>query len=331
MGTSSRFLLSIARKLLDGHEVHSVEAAKHAPIKPSAVRTMLNEIAEILHGHVVVQGKRSRRYRLRRPTDAAADPYEAVALALARELAVFLKDSLLDQHLQHAASNAVARLAPEAGAVPDLSRMIIAKTRLGAPQGVRPEIVATIVRCLIEGRLMKGTYRQFDGNEHAVTIRGYSLILAEEGLYVFGRCADSEKIQHVDTERIYNVARFSVLRPGIERYIYPSLADYNPMTRFEHCWGIFVPAEDEDVVEAQIAFDSKFAHFLKDHRFHRHQSSPTVLEDGRMKVTFKVYLTQDFMRFLRGFGDHQAVPLAPDRLVAWYKDGRDPDYPERVA
>lgn len=331
MGISSQFLLSIVRRLLDGEEVSSVEAARKAPVKPAAVRFMLNEIAESLGGHVLVHGRRSRRYRLRRPTDAAADPYEAVALALARELAVFLKDSLLDQHLQNAASTAVARLAPETGAVPDLSRMIVAKTRLGAPQGVRSEIVDIIVQCLIERRIMKGTYRQFDGSEQSVTIRGYSLILAEEGLYVFGRCVDSEKTQHVDTERIYNVARFSMLRAGIDRYIYPSLSDYNPIVRFEHCWGIFVPAEGEEVVEARIAFDSKFAHFLSEHRFHRHQSAPRALADGRLEVTFKVYLTQDFIRFLRGFGGHQAAPLAPERLVAWYRDGRDPHHPERVA
>ncbi|MCK6565119.1 MAG: WYL domain-containing protein [Dehalococcoidia bacterium] len=332
MGTSTRFLLSTVRRLLDGEELDSIALGEAAPVKAPAVRSMLNDLADILRDYVVVEGRRSRRYRLRRPSDPSSDPYEVVALAVAREMAVFLKDSLLDQHLQRAASQAAARLDPQqVSVVPDLSRMLITKTRLGAPHGVDPADVDLVVQCLLEGRPFRGRYCQFNGAEHEVTLHAYSLILAEEGLYVYGRCLDSEKVSHIDTEREYNVARFSGLRVGIGRRTYPSLADYNPGRLFDHCWGIFLPAEGEGVVDARVAFDGRFAAFLSYHRYHRHQSEPEPLPDGRIAVTFRVYLTQDFLRFIRGFGRHQVEPLAPERLVRWYEDGRDPDHPERIA
>ena len=329
MGASSRFLLTIVQRLLNGHEVDSAGLARGAPFKPAAVRGMLDDITEVLGLHVFVRGKHPRRYRLRRPTDLTSDPFEAVAMALAREVAVFLKDSLIDQHLQHAASTAAARLDPKLGAaVPDLSRMILTKTRLGAPQVVVPEAVDVVVQSLLDGRPVKGRYRQFNGSEQSVTVHAYSLILSEEGLYIYGRCLEAEKVDHVDTLREYNVARFAGLHPEGERRAYPSLADYNPTTLFEHCWGIFVPPPGEQVVPATIAFSEKFFAFLTYHRYHRHQGAPALQEDGTIEVTFDVYLTQDFMRFIRCFG-REARPVGPERLVRWYEDGRDPEHPEK--
>lgn len=263
---------------------------------------------------------RPARWVFRWPSESQSDPSEVLALRLARRMLVFLRGSALDLALEQLISERLARLPPGEG-LNDVSRIFFAKTRMLSPPGVVPDTVDRAVQAIYQSRKIEVVYESFEGNVRQEVVEPYSVVFAVSGLYLYGRCASSSDPRHVDTRRIYNLARFRSLRPTAERFSYPERDEYDPEVEFRDCFGIFLPNEEERAhgpQEVTLSFDPRWGHYLRTQPWHSSQSEPEPLKNGRLQVNLRVYLTPDLAQWLRGLGSDVSIsrPVRLRTLVA---------------
>jgi predicted DNA-binding transcriptional regulator YafY len=201
--------------------------------------------------------------------------------------------------------------------------MFFAATRMMQPLFIDGDNVDTIVRAISKRWQLECRYQNFRGDTTQETIEPYSLIFADEGLYCYARCEDSEKTDHIDRCILFNVSRFDSIRTLRRSFVYPERDEYDPQKLFEHCFGIFVPPRDKEPEEIELLFTPKWKAYLERHKWHASQSQPQIQDSGRLLVTFWLYITHDFVRWIRGLGNDVKV-RAPEELRIWVEKGKDP-------
>lgn len=302
--------LSILRRLMSGERLTAAEL-KGSGIADSTARRHL-ELLEQEIAEVHSSPTRPREWYFEWPTDKKSDEYTLLSLSLVRSMMTFLRGSeldvrlrdLIEDHQRRQSSNQVAS---------DISRMFFAATRMVHPLCVDGDNIDTIVRAISKRWQLECTYQNFRGEAVRETLEPYSLIFADEGLYCYARCEDSEKTDHIDRCLLFNISRFDSIKTLRQTFVYPERDEYDPQKLFEHCFGIFVPPRGRELEEVVLLFSPKWKAYLERHKWHASQSKPQIQESGQLLVTFRLYITHDLVRWVRGFGKDVNV-VSPKEL-----------------
>jgi len=323
--STTRFVLKILNQLMNGEKKTVVEILKEAPFKDAAVRRCLDLLKEEIP-LVELEGKRPKRLVFKWPTEKTVEPFTVLGLRLAQIMLTFLRGSELDARFEDVITDHNIRISATSYIPPDISRMFFAKTRHFEP--IKENVIDLIAQCIIEQKCVFASYVHFKGEQDEVIIEPYSLIYADEGLYLYGKCINGNKTSHIETRRLYNAARFQKVKKLDQSFLYPTKDVYDPERLFQNCFGIFLPSNEETVPEEVVCcFSSKWKHYLHNHKWHKSQTIPVEKEDGKWEVRFKLHLTSDLARWLRRFGTEVTV-IAPERLEKWVSTGKDPEYLE---
>lgn len=321
--STTRFVLKILNQLMNGERKTVSDILKEYPFKDAAIRRCLNLLKEEIP-LIDLEGKRPKRWVFKWPTEKTVEPFTVLALRLSQIMLTFLRGSELDAQLENVITDHTTRISSTSYIPPDISRMFFAKTRYFEP--MKENVIDLIAQCIIEQKCIFTTYTHFDGEQDKVTIEPYSLIYADEGLYLYGKCTDGNKINHIDTCRLYHTARFQNIKRLDKVFPYPPKDVYDPEKLFQDCFGIFLPNDEEAMPEEVVClFSPKWKHYLYNHKWHQSQTLPIERENGNWEVHFKLHITSDLARWLRGLGT-EVIVVAPVRLERWVSTGEDPEY-----
>lgn len=307
--------LRLLHTLMQGKSLTATEAATRHAFQPPAVRRHLQALSEQLRGLVVAEkdGK-SQRYRFVWPRQEQSDGATVLALELARTALVSLRGSNLDARLADLVLDHQRRT-PGALTL-DLARVLHARTRVDRALGSRgmdADAVDQIVRGIIDRRQLTFEYSHFGGKHARVVLEPWTLVPSDEGLFCYGKCVDSSVESHLDTRRLYKVARMQRVRRGAETFMYPPADVYQPSEVFRHCFGVFLPDEGTEPQNVVLRLGPRWHAFLTHEPLHPSQGELIHLPDGQIQVEMRVYLTLDLERWLRGLGQEVQV-VAPQVL-----------------
>lgn len=312
---------------MEGERLTVSQIVAEGEFGDDSVRRHLAALQSEIPG-VTHEGRRSQRWFYRAPGAASGDGFSVLSIAIASTVLSALRGSEIDERLRRLLARELTHT--EGHHTPgDLSRMFFAKSRMINPLGLSPDTVDRLAQAIFEQRLLTVTYEHFDGDINVVRVEPYTLVFADEGLYLYGRCADSDDPKMIDTHRIFNVQRMRGVEMTRDRFPYPSRDEYDPERLFRYCVGVFLPP-DEQPMKIVLSFHPRWHSFLRSHRWHRSQTPPRVALDGRIHVTFTLYVTQDLVRWVRSLQPDVEI-LEPPRLAQWVGTGQDPKTGSRWA
>ena len=308
-----RHAVSLVARLCAGETLTVAEVAAEGVFREAACRDHLDLLAELLP-NVHKTPHRPARYAWRTPTEVTGDPdHTAAAIAVARTFFAGLRDSWLDMCLSDLLE-AHLQAHPHASEPGRTERLFFSRTRSGGHLDLNADVVDRLLGALIGGRRLRFSYRGFDGHHDEVELEPFTLVFGEDGLYAYGRVTDSGREDRIDRRRLFRVARMTDLTTG-QRFAYPPADAYDPRRDFEHCFGIFLPADDARAPSAlTLVFGAHWRAYLQQHRLHASQRS-RALADGRTEVELALHETTDLIQWLRGLGAEVDI-LAPATLRA---------------
>jgi predicted DNA-binding transcriptional regulator YafY len=227
---------------MNGERLTVASVAAEGRFREDAVRRHLGALEAADLG-VHREGSWGRAWYYRSPESEPSDEFNVLSLAVASTILSALRGSELDERLTRLTSRELVRAATD-HSPGDLSRMFFAKSRMINPLGLLPDAVDRFAKAIFEQRVADLTYEYFDGEVSRLTIRPYTLVFSDEGLYVYAHCVQSDKTSMIDTNRLLSVERVRGMTISRERFLYPSREAYDPERLFRDCIGIFVPSED---------------------------------------------------------------------------------------
>ena len=306
--------LAVLRRLIDGEtlSVAEIVGGAEGASSDTSARRWLGELEDAFDQVIRLPG-RPARWVFRHRSETPPDPWELLALGLARSLLGFVRESTLDESLKALMADRLAQLPLDTAGPLDVSRMFFVKSRTLAPLEVDPDVVDRVADAILTQHCLTGEYTRFDGQRDYISLEPYSIVFGEHGVYCYGLCTESDNPASVDRRRLYHLGRFRRLKRLADRFSYPTRDEYDPETVWRYSFGIFA-AEDEQPVTLTLAFAPNWSRYVERHRFHESQE---VLEPdhlGRPRLRFRLRITQDLLMWIRGFGDEVEV-LGPKSLV----------------
>ena len=269
--------------------------------RPAIERTLGQLEREI--PEVVRIANRPKRWAYKVATPSGPAQFRVLGLRLARAMLSFLRDSAIDAALE----DLLRVQSPSDSGSLDLSRIFFAKTRMLLPDSIGVDIVDRILAEIIKGRVVKLSYFHFEGGHDEVLLEPYSFVFADAGLYCYGRVRSAQKSDHIDRCRLYNVTRIDKVTRTEDHFEYPPRDAFDPQSVFEHCFGIFIPKEDQGPEDVVLNFAPHWNSYLNRHKYHASQTDPVITTDGRVQIQFHVYVTHDFIQWVRGLGSEVEV------------------------
>lgn len=304
----------------------AAERVEGEPWEPPDGETVRRHLARMQeHGTgVTVEGKYNGAWRFVWPHEASVEPVGLLALRIAHTLLASMRGSGIGRAFQKLVDDHDRRTPPSEFKAPDVSRMFIAKSRMLNPLGVVPARLDALAEAIFNRQRLKIAYMPFDKPEGARVIEPYSLVFADEGIYLYCKRVDTEDATFQRALRLYNVVRITSIEQAGTTFQYPPADLYNPERDFRHCFGIFLgkdpTAEPVDVV---VEFAPRWWGYLTAQKWHRDQSDPERVEDGWCRVRFKLHITHDLKAWLRGLG-HDVRIVEPAGLTEEIARGAPP-------
>lgn len=313
---ASRAVLATLRRLMAGERMTVRSLAVGGTFSADAARRYLTLLEEEVPG-VVGDGHWRREWRYQAPPAVPADGDVGTALAIAAGILQSLKGSRIELSLRQLA----IRVLVTTGGGPDemqLRRMFYTKSKVLDPVGAAPDSVDKVVRAILDTRRLRVIYDTFDGELIDCVLEPYSLLFADEGVYLYGRRLDADG-RVFDGHLQCNLERLRGVEMLGERFDYPPEAQYDPHRDFRYCFGTFLPRDrNEQPARVVLRFSDRWKHYLRRHRWHVTQSAPMRVpsnEGDLWEIELKVYLTQDLSRWVRSFGPEVSV-VDPPELAA---------------
>lgn len=264
------------------------------------------------------------RYRFRWPHEASVNPTRVLAARLAHRLLAALGESAIGDELKSLVEDLDARALGRDRLPPDLSRLFYAKSRMFNPLGADPAVLDSIARAAINTHLIEFEYTTWNAKTLRVVVEPWTVVFADDGIYVFGMTRDSTVDKYIGTKRIFNIMRIRNLRPRLDQpFSYPNREQYDPQTVFQHSIGVFVREDGEPPERVVVRFKRRWDAYLHLHRWHASQTPPKDIDEGWVEVEFTLLITAELSRWLRGFGKDIEV-ITPARLRDWVESGNDP-------
>jgi len=308
---------------MQGDTIRVRDIVGDGPGQTNAVRQRLRALAEELpHVANVRPGRgRAESFAWTWPTDQSTSPEQVWALQAARQMLHAFRDGEIGRILSNLVDDHAGRLAVPTGWRDPRDRAFYVSTRLVNPLALDADTVDRLATAITSSKVVEAEYVQFSGAVLRIKLEPWTLLLADEGVYLYARCLDdSERVDHIDTERIYNAARLSRIRVSNEGFTYPLLADYDPRQVFENCFGIFVAPPGVLAQQVILRFAPGWRSYFQFHRVHPTQDEPNELDDGRIEVEMKLHITYDLVRWVRGHGSEVEV-VVPEVLSSWVQSG----------
>lgn len=318
--SSLRFVLTSLRRMMEGERFRVADlAAPNTPFDGETVRRHLRLMEEVVPG-VTSDGNWRTTWSFAWPAERRVAPSALLVARLAHTLLASLRGSLLDKQLEGMVRDMESRVTSDVARA-DVGRMFYAKSRMINPFEVDTHTVDGLANSIFEHRRIAFRYVHFDGSQEILTLEPFTLIFADEGLYCYGRCAESSDAQRAGERGLYNVLRIDHLSILPDRFLYPPPDSFSPDRLFGDCFGIFLPGSaDEQPADITVSFARHWESYLKRHRWHKSQSKPRRRPDGAFEINLRVYLTDDLVRWLRGFGRDVEV-VRPAELASWVASG----------
>jgi len=324
----NRLVRSTARwlaRMMKGESLtlSALEHERGAPNRPALRKRMHALVDALPHAHRSEPGRgKPEKFWWVWPSKERSRPEQVWALATARALLAAFNDTQLGGVLDDLLGDHSARLADAPPPQSDLSRMFYASARMLDPLGIDADVIDAVAHCTYSQRALRFDYTQFSGDRFPVVVEPWTLLMADEGLYLYGRCIECDaKDHHIDTRRIYRVSRMTSARTTKDAFVYPVRADHDPAVVFAHSWGLMVA--DEEVGPApnvQLRFAPGWATYLRDQKLHPTQGEVQADESGFLTIAVAVHITYDLVRWVRGHGNDLEV-VAPENLAGWVMSG----------
>jgi len=301
----------------------ALEKEKGARKRP-ALRKAMHALVDALP-----QARRSRPGRGRAeefwwewPSDESSSAEQVWALAAARALLGAFTDTQLGRVLDGLLQDHRGRLPASLNTQADLGRMYFASARLLDPFGIDPDVVDAVAQSTYKRRVLRFDYTQFSGDSFSVLVEPWTLLMADEGLYLYARCIECDaKADHIQTRRVYRVSRIKAAKITKESFVYPVRAEHDPAKLFKHSWGLMIADEEAGLPPTvKLEFASGWATYLRDQKLHPTQGPVEQDDDGSLVVSMEVHITYDLVRWVRGHGNDVQV-LSPDNLAGWVGSG----------
>ena len=317
------YVLEIARvlrRLLKGERLTVSQMAEYSTVKRTAIRTRWQGLAAELEDHLVAsvptKGK-AQEFRWEWPAHSTSTREQVWGLAAARELLHGLYDSEIGRILEELLASHRARLPHEGSGARDLSRMFYANRRVTAAPADRTETVDTVAQAIHQLQNLAFDYTEFHGATHTVCISPWTLVMDDEGLYVYGLCTDCKTdSDKIDTERLYSLARIKEARTTGETFTYPVISAFDPAKLFGSVWGVTLPhSEHSTPRRIVLRFGTHWQAFLECQPLHAKQER-VEMKDDAVFVHLTLHLTYDLVRWIRGHGDEVTV-VEPRELAEW--------------
>jgi predicted DNA-binding transcriptional regulator YafY len=290
------------------------KAADGYPFARDAARRHLRAIADAIPG-VVKVSEHPEAWQFSGAAKHAPKASVVSALAAARALLAQFRDAGIGAHLEELLHDYRNRV-PDAPPVTDLSRMFFSVARSTDAHGLDGAVIDTVSRAILASREITAEYVHFEGDPDEVRLRPYTLVVADEGVYCLGEVVEARR-RHAGQRRLFNLRRMARVRLGSESFNFPLREDYDPAAVFRHCFGEFLPTDDEEPVKVVLRFAPRWRGYLSRHRVHRTQE---IIDATNAEIRLDVYLNYDLVRWIRGHGNDVEV-LEPDALRERVKSG----------
>lgn len=314
----------LARLMKSGRELALSDLIEGDGGRRDAVSAHLARLAK--HLPTLVSGRRTPtglRYQFHWPEAAQVNPHAVLAIRLAHRLLAAFGESGIGDELSRMVVDLDARSLRREQLPPDLSRLFFAKSRMLSPLGADPNVLEQVAKAAMQAHLIEFDYTTWSAKTPHLVVEPWSVVFADEGIYVLGMTRESSEEKYASTRRIYNIVRVRNLVVRTETFTYPNREKYDPEVVFRHSIGIFVREDDEAPEQVVVRFDRRWAPYLAQNRWHASQSDPVDVDEGRVEVTFTLLITQELSRWLRGFGKDIEI-REPALLRTWVESGEDP-------
>jgi predicted DNA-binding transcriptional regulator YafY len=311
-------------QMLAGKRLTLAQLVRPGGKSRTAIRRRLQALVDGLpHAHRTDAGQgTTEEFWWSWPSQEVARPEQVWALAVARALLASFAETEVGRVLTELLEGHRTRVEAEPPPQADLSRMFFASTQLLNPQGLDPDAVDLVAQAIANRMTIRFEYSRFTGKRFLFEVQPWTLLLAHNGLYVFGKCIECDgDADQMDRVRVFTLARMKVIRSG-ESFTYPEVKEYNPTELFKNCWGLMVPAPEADGPDAVVLrFAPGWSTYLGHQKLHHtQQAQPEVGDDGWLTVRMRLHVTYDLVHWLRGHG-HEIEVVEPANLAAWVRSG----------
>ena len=309
--------VAVLQRMMRGERLRLKDLVRPSgPSRTTLRRRMRRLVDGLEHAHRSEPGPgRAEEFWWTWPSEEATSPEQVWALAASRAMLHTFREGEIGRVLSDLMRDHLRRLPSAAPGAVD--RMFFASARLVNPIALEIDVVDRLATAISGQHIIKATYLPFSGEKLPVKIQPWTLLFADEGVYLYGLCLDSPRVSHLQQRRIYNVIRFSGLRVLSERFPYPLQDDYDPAQEFKHCFGVFQAPEGSQPCRVVLRFVNSWAPYLSCHRLHpTQQREPTICLDGRIEVEMTLHITYDLVRWIRGQGLDVDV-VEPQGLADW--------------
>lgn len=161
---------------------------------------------------------------------------------------------------------------------------------------LKREIISELMRALIRCEAISITYDASNSGHGERRVEPLSLVSWRSGLYLLAREAAGAPV------KTYAVDRIEALKPLGVPFEYPSQQDFDPKEFTEGCFGIFREQHDDQLPVELIFADLRWLKvYLKERTWHPSQRFED-LEDGRLRMTFRVGSMMEVWPWIRQFG-----------------------------
>ena len=256
------------------------------------------------------------------PSQERSRPEQVWALATARALLGAFNGTEIGRVLDDLLEDHRGRVRGTPAAPSDLGRTFYASARLLDPLGLDADSLDAVAQATSQQRRLRFDYTQFSGDAFSVLVEPWTLLMADEGIYLYARCVDCDaRPDHVDVCRVYRVSRIQNATITAETFNYPVRAEYDPASTFAHSWGLMVAAgEAGSPPTVTLRFAPEWAAYLREQKLHPKQAAIDTADDGSITVTMTVHVTYDLVRWVRGHGNEVQV-VSPANLAGWVQSG----------
>jgi proteasome accessory factor B len=187
-----------------------------------------------------------------------------------------------------------------ADVVQNFDRTFLAVPEHGKEYREVAEVLDEILSALLYTNRADATYRAARGHAREYLLEPLTLATYRQGLYLFARDAEEERVKTFAVERFQDFSR-----RRHEKFEPP--ADWDPRAFVADAFGITV-GDPRTVV---VRFSPAVAEFIRERRWHRSQGI-SQRPDGSVEVMLRCALTPELKQWILGFGADAEVLDPPD-------------------
>ncbi len=286
-----------------GIRVHEVEAL--LDVDPRTFRRYLTDLRD-LGLPVKEEGRGAQRVVSLDPAYRRSGVQltlgEMISLRFGRALFDFLDGTGFAADIDQA----IDRLEPtvsraNADVVRDFDGMFMAVPEHAKDYSAGHEIIDEILSALIYCNPGQASYRPARGEERKYLIEPFTLATYRQGLYLFARDVDEDRVKTFAVERFrsfYRIRKQKFSRPN----------DWDPRAFVADAFGITAGSPRAIVVR----FSPRVAEFIKERRWHGSQGLQPR-PDGSIEVLLRCAITPELRQWILGYGADAEV-LEPQEL-----------------